>query len=120
MKVDDREEILGLAPTIARSLSLMYLLRTGEGAAVVEGRRLSEGLRTPSELGRILKKAPIGYVLDYVRVFRGPRGDAKVGVITKVAKDGKPGAYTFKVDRSVQEFDTADAVAYGIGDFDVL
>ena len=58
MKVAAREEILGLAPTIARRL--MYLLRTGEGAAVVEGRRLSEGLRSPSELGRILKKAPVG------------------------------------------------------------
>ena len=81
---------------------------------------MAEGLRTPSELGRILKKAPVGYVLDYVRVFRGPRGAAKVGVVTKVAKDGQPGAYTFKLGRSVEEFDTADDLAYGIGDFDVL
>jgi hypothetical protein len=37
-----------------------------------------------------------------------------------VAKDGQPVAYTFKVGRPVEEFDTADGLVYGIGDFDVL
>lgn len=82
--------------------------------------RVVEGTRNPGTFADDLRRAPIGTVFDYVRVFRGPKATPRKASVTKVAREGRPGAYVFKLGREETPFDRAADLAYGIGEFDVI